>query len=268
MKNDFVRNPGNTAVAYYRSGIKDYSSIQRQREAAYRYAAVHNMNIIAEYTDCGVSGNSLERPALQKLLHEIKDLKASCLIVYDVARLSRDRMNSILIKKILRDAGVRIVYTAMDIPEGDGPMQNLIEAFFEAMCEYYAKNLRENVTRGLRYNAEKAYYNGVKILGYKGEKHKRYEIDENTASVVRKIYDDYVKGMPLRKIVADLNSAGKRTANGKEFSINSLRHILKNRAYIGEYRWSDVVIPDGMPAIISEDIFEQVQDRMKSTASK
>lgn len=60
-------------------------------------------------------------------------------------------------------------------------------------------------------------------------------------------------------IVSELNASGARTVKGKEFTINSLRHILHNRAYIGEYRWNDMVTPNGLPRLIDDATFEKVQ---------
>ena len=51
---------------------------------------------------------------------------------------------------------------------------------------------------------------------------------------------------------------------GKPFSTGAVSLILKNRKYIGEYRYGDVVVPNGMPAIIGKDIFERVSQRMEA----
>ncbi len=59
-----------------------------------------------------------------------------------------------------------------------------------------------------------------------------------------------------------------RSVKGKEFSINSLRHILRNRMYIGEYKWSDIVIPDGIPAIIDKETFDAAQAKFEEKSRK
>ena len=61
----------------------------------------------------------------------------------------------------------------------------------------------------------------------------------------------------------ELNDAGIKTTRGNEFTINSLRHILHNRAYIGEYHYNDIVIPDGMPSIIPCELFKTAQERFE-----
>ena len=61
----------------------------------------------------------------------------------------------------------------------------------------------------------------------------------------------------------DFNRRGLKTKNGKPFSPNSFNRILKNRKYIGEYQYQDVIIPGGVPAILSDDLFYRVQARLE-----
>lgn len=63
-------------------------------------------------------------------------------------------------------------------------------------------------------------------------------------------------------IARELNSIGLKTARDKPFTVNSIAHILNNRAYIGEYHYGDIVKPDGMPAIITPELFEAAQKRL------
>ena len=67
----------------------------------------------------------------------------------------------------------------------------------------------------------------------------------------------------MRSIIEDFNSRGLTTKRGKPFNINSFNALLKNRKYIGEYRYQDVVISGGVPAIVPEDLFYRVQQRME-----
>ncbi len=96
-------------------------------------------------------------------------------------------------------------------------------------------------------------YNGRKILGYKGSKGQRYKVDEATAPVVCRIFRDYCRGVGMQTIADELNREGLRTSRNAPFTVNSLRWILKNEAYIGVYRYGEIRIDDGMPAIISRE---------------
>ena len=74
-------------------------------------------------------------------------------------------------------------------------------------------------------------------------------------------FERYADGECVRKIVESFNARGLRTSRGAPFSINSFQAILKNRRYLGEYRYKDTVIPDAIPAIITPEVFEKVQRR-------
>lgn len=126
--------------------------------------------------------------------------------------------------------------------------------------------------RGMRYNAENCFYNGHKMLGYKPEAGKKANrkiiVDPDTAPIVQRIFTDYAAGKQLQVIANELNAQGLRTVQGKKFTVNSLRHFLHNDAYTGVYRYSDIVIEDGIPALVSKELFEQAQKRFAENKRK
>lgn len=63
----------------------------------------------------------------------------------------------------------------------------------------------------------------------------------------------------MQKICDSLNNAGQKTVRGNRFTVNSLRNILVNRAYIGEYKFGKILIPDGMPRLIDDETFQKAQ---------
>lgn len=195
------------------------------------------------------------------MLYEVVKLKPAYLILWKTDRLSRDRYDSVIAKKTLRDNGVKLVYTGESVPE-DEAAQGLIEALYEALADQFIKSHRKNVQRGMDYNAERCLYNGIKLIGYRGTPNKPYEIDPETAPIVERIFNEYADGMPMQRIAASLNEQGIKTSAGGNFTINSLRRILTNRSYIGEYSWGEFTTPDGMPRIISDELFERVRLRL------
>lgn len=269
-KKRFIQNPGNTAIAYYRysSASQRDASIEQQRKAAREYADRKEYRIIKEYSDHAISGTSDERPEFRLMLSEVREIRPAYLILWKTDRLSRDRFDAVIAKATLREAGVKIVYVTGGIPDDDEATQNILEALYEAVDANYILGLRDNINRGLRDNAQNAIYNGRKTLGYKGERDKPYEIDNDTAAIVHKIYRNFISGVPLKKIADELNDSGMRSVNGKPFSINSLRCILMNRAYIGEYKWGDIVVPDGMPVLIDKATFDAAQAKFAEKSRK
>ena len=262
----FIQNPGNNAICYYRysSDAQRDVSIAQQKDAAHEYAKAHGYRIIREYDDPAYSGTRDDRPAFQLMLYEVDKLRPAYLILWKTDRLSRDRIDAVIAKKRLRECGVKIVYVAESIPDDDEATQILMESIYEAMAASFIVSHRKNVVRGLTYNAENALYNGIKILGYIGQPDHKYEIDDNTAPTVRRIFKEYAGGVPMQKICDSLNESGLKTNRGNRFTVNSLHRILTNRAYIGEYKFGDVCIPDGIPRIIDDEIFQKAQSRLEA----
>ena len=85
-----------------------------------------------------------------------------------------------------------------------------------------------------------------------------YQIDPATAPVVQEAFQRYAAGESIRSIIESLNARGIRNSRGNPFTKNSFQTLLKNRRYLGEYRYKDTVIPDAIPAIIDPDCFDAV----------
>lgn len=160
-------------------------------------------------------------------------------------------------KRQLRKNDVSVVSVVEPIP--DGPEGSLLETLLEGLNEYYSAELAVKVRRGLTENALKCKYNGGTIpFGYYVDENQYFQIDPVTASLVREIYQRYAEGETIRSIQHSMNERGVTTQQGKPFSPNSFSVMLKDRRYLGEYRYSTTVQPGGIPQIISESLFEQV----------
>ncbi len=66
----------------------------------------------------------------------------------------------------------------------------------------------------------------------------------------------------MKDMARKFNARGIRTKRGTEISINTITSMLHNRKYIGEYQFRDAVIPNGVPAVVSQELFDRVQERM------
>ena len=117
----FTQNPGRNAICYYRysSEAQRDASIEQQQEIAHEYASAHGLRIIKEYADRAISGTRDDRPDYNLMLYEVTKLKPAYLILWKTDRLSRDRYDSVVAKKTLRDNGVKIVYTGQTVPDDE-----------------------------------------------------------------------------------------------------------------------------------------------------
>ena len=257
------QNDNSRAICYYRysSHAQNDASIEQQRERAHKWAETHGFTIIKEYEDRAKSGTSDDRSGYKQMLAEIGKLRPAALILWKADRLGRDRFDVALARKTIREAGCRVRYVAEAVPDDDSPEASLMEGLLDSIAQFYSEQLSVNITRGMRHNAAHALYNGHAIFGYGVDDQKKYVIDEAQASVVRRIFHDYADGKRLQRIADELNAQGLRTNKGGKFNINGLRHMLHNESYLGVYKFDDIVIEGGMPAIIDKETFDRVQAR-------
>lgn len=180
------------------------------------------------------------------------------IIVWKLDRFARNRYDSAHYKAQLRKNGVRVVSATEAISEGAEGI--ILESVLEGMAEYYSAELAEKVSRGMKENALKCKFNGGPItFGYYIDDEQHFQIDEGTAPYITQIYNAYDSGMTMKEIAEDLNNKGVSNSRGGKFTINIISKILSNRRYIGEYRFRDIVVPDGIPTIVDKDLFDRVQ---------
>jgi len=255
-------NDNQMVVAYYRysSSSQNEASIEQQREMVHQWAKSQSLVVVNEYEDAAKTGTNADRPGYQLMLRELPKIKPAYVAVWKNDRLARKRTELILVKQTIRKAGARVHYIE-GISPTDSPDSVLMEGVADAFAEYYSLQLSANIRRGQRYNAERALSNGHKIFGFSVGSDKRYVADPETAPIVTQIFDDYAHGVSMQKIADRLNAQGIRTIRGYQFTPKNLNKLLKNRAYIGEYSFGEHVIEDGMPRLVADDVFEQVQRR-------
>lgn len=145
----------------------------------------------------------------------------------------------------------------------DGAEGILLESVLEGMAEYYSADLSEKVLRGHTENALKCKYNGGTMpIGYYADKEQHYVADSLTAPFVLEAFRHYDEGLTMSEIAAVLNQHGLKNKRGGDIDIDSVSRMLSNRKYIGEYRYRDIVIPNGIPALVPQDLFDRVQEKI------
>lgn len=139
----------------------------------------------------------------------------------------------------------------------------LIEQFVKAVAEHYKMELAVKITRGKIANACSCHFNGGSVpYGYQIDDEKHYQIDPDQAPVVLDIFRRFAAGVSMTELLRDLEAKGIRNAKGNCYTRKTLTKLLSNRIYIGEYRYTDIVIPDGVPAIVDKELFDAVAARL------
>ena len=251
------------AVIYarYSSDNQREESIEGQVRECREYAEKNGMDIIGVYTDRAFSAKTDNRPEFQQLIKDSANKSFEAVLVWKLDRFARNRYDSAKYKYVLKKNGVRVISATETISEGAEGI--LLETMLEGMAEYYSVELAEKVKRGQTENALKCKYNGGGIpFGLYVDEEQHLKPDPVTAPLVKEIFVNYSEGMKLQQIVDKLNEKGVVNSRGNPLNVNSVGRILHNRIYIGEYKHSDVVVPNGIPAIISEELFDTVQEML------
>lgn len=255
------------AVIYarYSSHAQKDASIEQQLRVCRQWAREHDIQIVAEYCDHAISGTSDKRPEFLRMIKDSAKGRWERVLVYKIDRFARNRYDSAMYKARLKKNGVKVSSVMEPIP--DGPEGILLESVLEGSAEYYSANLSQNILRGMHDNALACKVNnGGLPLGLKKGEDGKYAIEPAGAAVVREIFEMYAAGSNGTEIIATLNSRGLRTSRGARWNKNSLHTILRNERYAGVYIWKDVRIEGGIPAIISKELFDAVQERLKKVA--
>jgi len=254
------------AVIYarYSSDRQTEQSIEGQLRECYAFAEENDIKIIGTYIDRAKSGRNDNRLEFQKMIHDSKNKHFDAVIVWKIDRFGRNREDIAKNKAILRRNGVKVLYAKEHIP--DGAEGIILEGLLESLAEYYSAELREKIIRGMRESAYKCRFNGSGLAtGYCVDSEHRFHIDKNGAAIVHMIFDMYESGKTVAEILRTINDKGLKTIRGNKWTHYGVTRVLKNRQYIGEYRWNDIVIPGGMPRIISDEQFEKVNAELEKS---
>lgn len=209
--------------------------------------------MVAEYIDRATTGTNDDREQFQKMIEDSNKKCFEFVLVYQLDRFARNRYDSATYKNKLKKNGVRVISAKENI--SDDASGILMESVLEGMAEYYSVELSQKVKRGMAINGEKCLYNGGNIeIGLKVDKESRhYQIDEETAPTVRKIFEMYRSGSTIAQIMQYLKSIGITYTKGR------IRNVLENKKYIGTYTYKGKETPNVIPQIIDNELFEDVQ---------
>lgn len=256
------------AVLYtrYSSHNQRDVSIDQQIHVCEAFAKDLDAEIVDIYSDRALTGTNDKRPRFQKMISDAEKRLFDVIIVYSLDRFSRDRYDSAVYKRKLKQLGVKVMSATERIT--DDATGVLLESMLEGLAEYYSLELARKINRGMEDNATKCIANGPLPFGYKKGADSHYEIDEDRAPVVREIFRRVADGDQYMDIARDLNARGYRTYKGNPWGRGSFVRMLTNERYRGVYLFRDIRVENGIPRIVDDDLFFSVQKRLKKEGTK
>ena len=251
------------AVIYarYSSDNQREESIEGQIRECTAFAEKNGITILRHYIDRAFSAKTDNRPEFQNMIKDSGKRLFDMIIVWKLDRFARNRYDSARYKAALKKNGVKVVSATEVI--SDGAEGIILESVLEGYAEYYSADLSEKVVRGMTENALKSKYNGGTLpIGYQIDSDQCFQLDPLTAPFVREAFQRYDEGATMTQIRDWLNGQGVKNTRGQKMTYNSIQHLLNNRRYIGEYTYRDIVVPDAIPAIVPQDLFDRVQEKL------
>lgn len=267
------------AYARYSTDKQTENSIEYQLQEIRKYCDAHDVELVATYTDEGLSGTNMDRPGFQAMVRAAEAHEIDTVVIYDVTRGSRDVGDWFAFRKSMMYLGVQVISaTGQRLGDLTNSQDFLLELLTVGMGQAEVLGTRQKSLDGVAVKAKQGIFlGGVPPLGYDivgGS----YIINEPEAAIIRKIFAWYAAGRSYGYMLEQLKDArGKR---GQPFGKNSFSAILRNERYIGVYTWNkrkyklmrrwaggglnpNVIRLEGViPAIVNRETWEKVQKRM------
>jgi DNA invertase Pin-like site-specific DNA recombinase len=263
------------------SGLdQDFNSLDAQYDAAQAYirsqAHAHWTLIKARYDDGGFSGGSIDRPALQQLLADVKAHRVNVIVVYKVDRLTRSLADFAKLVELFDAYGVSFVSVTQQFNTTTSMGRltlNVLLSFAQFEREVTSERIRDKIGASKRKGL---WVGGVVPLGYHA-RDRSITVVEEEARTVRHIFGRYLELGSLNLLLADLRKSGVktkvrplstgRTIGGIPFTRGSLAYFLRNCFYIGEVKYKDEVFQGAQTAILDRKLFEAVQTKLDQQRS-
>jgi site-specific DNA recombinase len=268
---------------------QDFNSLDAQREACEAFIASQKHQgwvILPElYDDGGFSGATLERPAFQRLLADVRDGKIDVVVVYKVDRLTRSLSDFAKIVETFDKRNVSFVSVTQQFNTTTSMGRltlNILLSFAQFEREVTGERIRDKIAASKKKGM---WMGGLPSLGY-DVKDKRLIVNDAEGETVRYIFKRYTELKSVRLLKADLDAQGiiskARVASDgtrygeKPFARGALYLMLQNRIYRGEIVHKGKSYPGEHAVIIEEALWDEVQtilgdnraDRMLGTAEK
>ena len=252
-----------------------FNSLDAQREACTAYVLSQKHEgwtaLPHRYDDGGFSGGAMDRPALHRLLEDVRAGRVDAVLVYKVDRLTRALADFARIVAIFEAAQVAFVSVtqAFDTRSPMGKLTlNVLLSFSQFERELAAERIRDKIAAS---KARGLWMGGMVPIGYRAEARTLTPVPDE-AALVRRIFERYLALGSVRRLKAELDAAGIRTperlhrngrrSGGAAFSRGKLYGMLANPVFIGRIRHRDLVHPGQHARIVDPGLWQAVQDRL------
>ncbi len=259
---------------------QDFNSLDAQREACLSYIASQKAEgwvpVLESYDDGGFSGGNLDRPALKRLMEDIKVGKVNIIVVYKIDRLTRALMDFSKLVEVFDQYGVTFVSItqSFNTTTSMGRLTlNVLLSFAQFEREVIGERVRDKIAASKKKGM---WMGGSPPLGYDIQ-FRQLIPNRAEAKTVRHIFERYLHHSNVIRLKQELDREkifskvltyrDGRTVGGKPFSRGALYAILSNPIYIGQIRHKDKTYEGQHEGIIPIELWTSVQENLANNAS-
>jgi len=219
---------------------KEGYSLEVQREYLESFAKREGYEIYQVYSDDGISGYSLERPALKNLIEDANQRKFDPVLVYKIDRFSRNLRDllNLMEKFSSYDVGFKSATEPFDTTTSAG---KLMFQQLGSFAEFERNRIAERVFPGMVKGVQQGNWQGARFspFGYiYNKENKLLEVNEEEAKLLKLIYSMYISGRSIRSITEHLTKKGHRNRKGNIMTTKFVGDVLRNRIYTGKLVWN------------------------------
>jgi site-specific DNA recombinase len=240
---------------------QEFNSLDAQREACEAYVLSQRPEgwvlVPNRYDDGGVSGATLDRPALKRLLADIEANKVDVVVVYKIDRLSRALMDFAKLVEVFDRNDVTFVSVTQSFNTTDSMGRltlNILFSFAQFEREVIGERIRDKFAASRRKGM---WMGGWAPLGY-DIKDRKLIVNEREAKLVRSIFSRFTRGIPPQQLIEALAKEGALNKQGKPIDKGYLYRVLHNRVYLGEAVHKGTAHPGEHDPIIDRALWDQV----------
>ncbi|MHC1722778.1 MAG: recombinase family protein [Aminipila sp.] len=237
--------------------IENYS-IDEQIERLKSYCFAKEIKIKDFYIDAGYSGGNINRPALEKMLKDIKSKSINSVVVYKLDRLSRSQKDTLtLIEDNFKDIAFISVQENFDTST---PLGKAMIGILSVFAQLEKDQITERFTMGRIGRSKAGYFHGGSVppFGYNyvnGE----LVVNEEESEQVKEVFSMFLDGFSINRILNDMKSK-----YGGWSGASRIAYTLKNPVYIGNVRFKGMTYKGVHQPIISNEDFNNVQKLLSS----
>ena len=262
---------------------QEFNSLDAQHEACAAYIASQRGEgwsmLPARYDDGGVSGGTLERPALTQLMEDVDAGRIDMIVVYKIDRLTRSLSDFAKLVDRFEAAGCSFVSVtqAFNTSSSMGRLTlNMLLSFAQFEREVTAERIRDKIAASKKRGL---WMGGVPPLGYDAHPDpntRSLVINEGERGTVETLYDLYDELGCLRSVEQEADRRGLRSKRhvfstgrvqgGGPLSRGQIHHILCNPIYVGRIRHKDKVFDGQHAAIIDDELWHRVQAKLQNAS--